>query len=133
MRNIFFEIDSECTGTVNKNDLVEFCNDRRVQYYLTALGLDVDDAERLFVLLDENRDGELGLDEFLSGCLRLKGLARSIDVFSLIHQTRQLCRRIESIDQVLHDSTGVRNNTSAWLMPPCCFELPCCRARLGRL
>merc|ERR1711935_694285 len=81
-------------------------------------GLDVDDADRLFTLLDENRDGELGLDEFLSGCLRLKGLARSIDVFGLIHQTRQLCRRVEQIDQVLHEGTGARSNGSAWLMPP---------------
>ncbi|CAK0802514.1 unnamed protein product, partial [Prorocentrum cordatum] len=118
MRNIFMEMDVDGSGTVSREEILGFVNDERVQYYLTALGLDVDDAERLFVLLDENRDGEIELDQFLSGCLRLKGSARSIDVCSLIHQSRQLCKRIEEIDVLLHDFMGIQNNGSAWLMPP---------------
>jgi hypothetical protein len=118
MRNIFMEMDADGSGTVSKDEILGFVNDERVQYYLTALGLDVDDAERLFVLLDENRVGEIELDQFLAGCLRLKGSARSIDVCSLIHQSRQLCKRLEEIDALLHDFMGVKNKGSAWLMPP---------------
>jgi len=118
MRNIFQEMDADGSGTVSKEEVLEFVNDERVQYYLTALGLDVDDADRLFLLLDENKSGEIELDHFLAGCLRLKGSARSIDVCSLIHQSRQLCKRIEEIDSLLHNFMGVRNNGSAWLMPP---------------
>jgi len=119
MRSIFLEMDADGSGTVNKDEILEFVNDDRVHYYLTALGLDVHDTERLFELLDENRDGELDVDEFLAGCLRLKGMARSIDVYSLIHQSRQVCRRLEDIDNVLHDMQGgQRQHVSTWLMPP---------------
>jgi hypothetical protein len=118
MRSIFQEMDADGSGTVNKDEITEFCNDDRVHYYLTALGLDVHDTERLFELLDENRDGELEVDEFLAGCLRLKGMARSIDVYSLIHQSRQVCRRLEEIDKVLHEHMGIRANGTSWLMPP---------------
>jgi hypothetical protein len=118
MRSIFMEMDSDHSGTVSKDEISEFCNDERVTYYLTALGLDVHDTERLFELLDENRDGELEVDEFLAGCLRLKGMARSIDVYSLIHQTRQLCKRIDEIDKVLHGKAGLRRAQTAWLMAP---------------
>mmetsp|Transcript_87508 Transcript_87508/g.237224 ORF Transcript_87508/g.237224 Transcript_87508/m.237224 type:complete len:153 (+) Transcript_87508:25-483(+) len=106
MRNIFFEMDSDSSGTVSKEEVSEFCKDGRVQYYLTALGLDVHDTEWLFELLDEGRDGELELEAFLNGCLRLKGVARSIDVFTLLHQSRQLARRVDDIDKTLHDKMG---------------------------
>ncbi|CAK0824817.1 unnamed protein product [Prorocentrum cordatum] len=104
--------------TVNKDEIAEFCNDDRVHYYLTALGLDVHDTERLFELLDENRDGELDVDEFLAGCLRLKGMARSIDVYSLIHQSRQVCRRLDDMDRALNEHMGIRTAAAPWLMPP---------------
>merc|ERR1739838_645397 len=96
------EMDADGSGTVSKEEILVFVND----------------ADRLFVLLDENRVGEIELDQFLAGCLRLKGSARSIDVCSLIHQSRQLCKRLEEIDALLHDFMGIRNKGSAWLMPP---------------
>jgi len=118
MRAIFLEMDADGSGTVNKDEIAEFCNDDRVHYYLTALGLDVHDTERLFELLDENRDGELDVDEFLAGCLRLKGMARSIDVYSLIHQSRQVCRRLDDMDRALNEHMGIRTAAAPWLMPP---------------
>jgi len=118
MREIFLEMDSDNSETVNRAEMKEFCNDDRVQFYLTALGLDVNDTQRLFELLDANRDGELELDEFLEGCLRLKGMARSIDVYSLIHQQRQLCKRLDEIDDSLHERVGTRKHKSSWLMTP---------------
>merc|ERR1712183_535826 len=52
MRAIFKEMDSDQSGTVSKTEISDFCDDDRVQYYFTALGLDVADTERLFELLD---------------------------------------------------------------------------------
>jgi len=102
----------------NRDEMKDFCNDSRVQFYLTALGLDVNDTQRLFELIDENRDGQLELDEFLEGCLRLKGMARSVDVYSLIHQQRQLCKKLDEIDDSLHEHIGIRKHKSSWLMTP---------------
>merc|ERR1719229_289265 len=35
MRSIFQEMDADGSGTVNKDEIAEFCNDDRVHYYLT--------------------------------------------------------------------------------------------------
>ncbi|CAK0789122.1 unnamed protein product, partial [Prorocentrum cordatum] len=124
MRSIFLEMDADRSGTVSREEVSDFCNHERVQHYLTALGLDVHDTERLFELLDVNHDGELDVDEFLDGCLRLKGVARSIDVCSLIHQSRLLCRRVDGIDSTLRTHLGSARHPRRTLRSPSRAERP---------
>mmetsp|Transcript_67386 Transcript_67386/g.191245 ORF Transcript_67386/g.191245 Transcript_67386/m.191245 type:complete len:138 (-) Transcript_67386:115-528(-) len=124
MRSIFLEMDADRSGTVSREEVSDFCNHERVQHYLTALGLDVHDTERLFELLDVNHDGELDVDEFLDGCLRLKGVARSIDVYSLIQQSRLLCKRVDDIDLTLKKHLGIRNHSRRTIRDPSEAERP---------
>mmetsp|Transcript_9827 Transcript_9827/g.16405 ORF Transcript_9827/g.16405 Transcript_9827/m.16405 type:complete len:111 (-) Transcript_9827:160-492(-) len=60
--------------------------------YFTALGFEPHDCVRLFTLLDTDSSGTVDIEEFLDGCLRLKGFARSIDVhfiMVLIHRMQK--------------------------------------------
>ena len=50
-----------------------------VREYFESLGLDIFDAWSFFKLLDLDAGGEVEIDEFLMGCLRLRGTARAID------------------------------------------------------
>merc|ERR1719159_2248693 len=43
----------------------------------------VEDPEQVFNLLDIDRSGELTIDEFLHGSLKMKGRGRSKDVFAV--------------------------------------------------
>merc|ERR1712125_274061 len=104
MRELFIEMDTDESGTVCLAEVKEFFKDERVQSYFHALGLDTHDAERLFSLLDEDGSGELSLDEFLDGCLRLKGPARSIDVYTLMYESRKLNNRFHNLEKVVGQS-----------------------------
>merc|ERR1711920_446496 len=86
MRDLFAEMDKDGSGTVGLAEIQAYLEDPRVQGYFQALGLDPRDTERLFKLIDDDGSGDVDVGEFLDGCLRLKGQARSIDVFSIIHQ-----------------------------------------------
>merc|ERR1719215_415629 len=44
-----------------------------------ALGIEPSDARGLFVLLDADESGEISVQEFTDGCLRLQGPAKAID------------------------------------------------------
>lgn len=90
MRALFEQMDADHSGSITLDEVQASFEDSRVQCYFQALGLDPEDLERLFMLLDDDKSGELNLDEFLSGCLRLKGQARSIDVHALIMQVKKL-------------------------------------------
>jgi len=92
MREFFIEMDQDGSGTVTLEEVKEYFDDLRVQSYFQALGIDPQDTERLFHLIDDDGSGEISVDEFLDGCLRLKGSARSIDVHALMYE----CKRLEN-------------------------------------
>jgi len=114
MRALFTEMDTDGSGTVCLSEVKDFFNDERVRSYFIALGLDTQDAERLFLLLDEDDSGEIGVDMFLNGCLRLKGGARSIDVYQLLQDYRRLNDRILDLQEAVLNAMKAPNaRTSA--------------------
>ncbi|CAJ1342904.1 unnamed protein product [Effrenium voratum] len=63
-----------------------------VRDYFESLRLDVSDAWTFFKMLDLDGGGAIALDEFLMGCLRLRGQARAIDVGKILHEQSWLIR-----------------------------------------
>jgi len=53
------------------------------------IDVDPEEARFLFQLLDINNKGLVAIEEFLSGCLRLKGEAKSIDVLTVMQEMRR--------------------------------------------
>jgi hypothetical protein len=84
MRAIFREADQDGDDALSWGDFSEYLTDKKAAVFFSSLGLDVDVAQALFVLLDMDDDGRVDIDEFVHGCIRLKGVARSIDVNMLL-------------------------------------------------
>lgn len=59
-----------------------------VRKVFKQLDLDVSEAKGLFQLLDTDRTGEIDADEFISGCCRLRGPAKALDLNLLKMQNR---------------------------------------------
>lgn len=103
LHDIFEEMDTDGSGTLSLDEIKAFLNDLRVQSYFQALGLDTHDTERLFRLIDDDASGEVAVQEFLDGCLRLKGEARSIDVHAVMYDCKELMRVVEDVHQMVWD------------------------------
>jgi len=69
---------------------VELVEEDRIKLQLSMLGLHFTDGEAFFKLLDMDGNGELGMDEFVMGCLRLKSGAILIDINVMLEDTRRL-------------------------------------------
>jgi len=67
-----------------------------VKTYLTTLELDAHETKNLFNMLDDG-DGEVTAEEFVAGAIRLKGVARSQDVVSIMHDFNKLNKKVEDI------------------------------------
>lgn len=105
---MFIEADADGSGTVSWAEFTEHMEDDRVKAYFKVLDLNVDEAQQLFDLLDSDNTGEVSIDAFVKGCVKLKGSAKSIDMQTLLIQTksmsedlRKLSRRVDSISKDL--------------------------------
>ena len=54
--------------------------------YFKAVDLSIDEAQFLFTLIDIDESDRLTPDEFVNGCLRLKGGARALDLAVLMRE-----------------------------------------------
>merc|ERR1719158_894452 len=97
MEQVFEELDTNDSGALSLGEFEKHIEDEK----LAAFDLDVSQVRTLFTLLDVDRTGEVDLDEFVSGCLRLKGGAKSLDMAILKYQVEWILHNIITWDKKL--------------------------------
>lgn len=111
VRDVFSEADKDGDGSLSWEEFEDYLQDDRVAAYLGSLGLDSSIARTLFVLLDVDDTNSVGIDEFVGGCLRLKGQARSIDVNMLLYNSeKMICKTSESMEAIGHRLDGLASH-----------------------
>ncbi|CAK0898657.1 unnamed protein product [Prorocentrum cordatum] len=92
IKDFFEAADTDKSGQLSWDEFRTHLDDNRVKAYFQTLDLDIRQAHVLFKLLDCNDNGEVGIEEFLDGCLRLKGHARSLDLNLVVYQLETLLK-----------------------------------------
>lgn len=95
MKGIFEEADTDGSGTISWQEFKEYLKNAEVKAYLSTQQLDAYDARQLFNILDLEDDQEVGIEEFIMGCMRLKGMAKSVDVVALLQESRKNNRKVK--------------------------------------
>merc|ERR1712232_1236156 len=103
MRQVFEELDTDDTGLITPEEFEKRLDDERVIAYFNALKLDVSDAQVLFRLLDYDQSNEVSIGEFLSGCYRLQGESRSLDMKIMQVQVGNLQETFAASSLLLRD------------------------------
>eukprot|EP00929_Paragymnodinium_shiwhaense_P034650 TRINITY_DN1881_c0_g2_i4.p1 TRINITY_DN1881_c0_g2~~TRINITY_DN1881_c0_g2_i4.p1 ORF type:complete len:723 (+),score=152.18 TRINITY_DN1881_c0_g2_i4:94-2262(+) len=94
-------------GGLNMEAFEEHLHAKSVREYFAMLELDTSDAWTLFRLLDVDHSGCIDVEEFVDGCLRLKGTARSIDLARLSMELKHTYLKIS--DEVMTVKGHVRD------------------------
>lgn len=97
LRAIFKGNGDECNGQITLQEFLSHLDNPHMKGVFDAINLDVDEAENLFTLLDVDRNGNLSYDEFMTGCLRLRGSAKSIDVATLMYEGRRTHLHVQAM------------------------------------
>lgn len=92
IRTLFSQFGGEDCNTITFAMFESTIQEPKVREYFESLGLDIWDAWSFFKMLDLDSGGEVEIDEFLMGCLRLRGNARAVDVGKLIHDQNWLIK-----------------------------------------
>merc|ERR1711933_639030 len=116
----FDELDEDCNGEISWHEFEKHLETEEVVGDLSALEINVSRARALFKLLDVNASGTISVDEFVMGCLRLKGGAKTLDVGTLMYETRALKqlflkegrainKNLRELEKVLYSQTRALN------------------------
>lgn len=99
LQAIFRDLDGDDSGTITIDEFEQSLHDERLKAYFASLDLNVSDAWSLFKLLDSNGSHIVGIDEFVTGCLRLIGNAKSVDIAMLSYESRWMIERFVSFSE----------------------------------
>merc|ERR1711988_345569 len=92
--------------------------------YLSSLNIEIREAKSIFNLLDLDKSGEVTIEEFIFGLMRLKGNAKAIDTHTLLYENKRMvmvwkdhaksCREFEDRAEVMFEAllaaVGVRHD-----------------------
>eukprot|EP00929_Paragymnodinium_shiwhaense_P012512 TRINITY_DN11978_c0_g3_i1.p1 TRINITY_DN11978_c0_g3~~TRINITY_DN11978_c0_g3_i1.p1 ORF type:complete len:658 (+),score=69.04 TRINITY_DN11978_c0_g3_i1:117-1976(+) len=96
-KHIFRTIDTDNSGELDINEMRHLLDTEPAQALFATLEIAADDAKELFELLDEDGTEFVELEEFMLGCLRLRGGAKALDVAKMQYQIKLLARKIDAV------------------------------------
>mmetsp|Transcript_111151 Transcript_111151/g.196835 ORF Transcript_111151/g.196835 Transcript_111151/m.196835 type:complete len:150 (-) Transcript_111151:44-493(-) len=106
MLNIFKELDPNGTGLVDWQTFNRALGREDVRAYLASMDMEPTHIHLIFDLLDEDRSGEIKLDEFVMGMVRLKGGAKSIDARIIQREIGMLPQMFKDQTKKIHESVS---------------------------
>jgi len=107
MLDLWYEFDGSTSGRITWEQFTAYFSDSSVQAYLAAHNLETSHADMLFKLLDKDRTGDIDLDEFVLGLIRLRGDAKATDVRIVLLALSRVLKNIEVVEKELE---AVRRN-----------------------
>merc|ERR1711972_704328 len=81
--HLYRKLDMDESGPLRFEDLERKFADPKMVAFMQALEIDVNDVEQFFSSLATNGTDAVDLQSFVDGCMRLKGVARNLDLACL--------------------------------------------------
>lgn len=94
VNNMFREADTSGDGFIDFQEFKRMLEHPQLQVWLHQLEIQTDDLLGLFCMLDDG-DGEISLEEFETGIMKIKGIARSFDLNKLQRQVRKMNAKLD--------------------------------------
>jgi len=95
LKTLFSSIVEDSEGGFTLETFEQHLQDDRVAAYFHSLDITTRDAWKLFRLLNRDGDKVIAMDEFIAGCLELKGPATVIDVKDLQQEFVLFTQRLD--------------------------------------
>jgi len=112
IRGVFEQSDSDNSGQVSMEEFQLLMKNHEMAAYLSAIGIDSSEAQGLFRLLDDDGSGSVSIDEFVTGFLRLKGSAKSVDMVMLLYENRKISKKL---NRIFKEARSVNNNFNSMM------------------
>jgi hypothetical protein len=96
LKGLFEELDASGDGNITLVEFEHYMGEEKMMAFLQSLEINASDAWTFFKLLDVNTSGSLTLEEFVTGCFRLKGNAKSIHVAQIMYENQWIMNQLSN-------------------------------------
>jgi len=101
LRNVFREIDEKSNKSISMEDLQEAMLAHKLSSFFESMGIATQDVMTLFQIIDSDGSGSIDVDEFVTGCMRLHGPAKSLDVAKMGFENEITKVAIKDVEETL--------------------------------
>ncbi|CAD7962108.1 unnamed protein product [Amoebophrya sp. A25] len=98
IRAAFEQMDEDGSGSLSVDELKRAMENPEVATRLKMIDFPLDDPEKVFSLIDVDGLGELAIDSFIKGCMRLSGQAQSKDILEVLIAASTLGRDLMMLE-----------------------------------
>jgi len=114
MNEVFQEMDTNQSGAVSKEELELALEDPKMNALLRCYKLEMHDAHLLFDLLDVDNSNTIDVEEFIGGCLKMKGTAQAIDIVRLQIQMNEVHGKVHGWTT---GALALEHSSNSWRAP----------------
>jgi hypothetical protein len=97
VREMFLLVDGGWSGQMTWDIFQEHLDTPAMKEYFKAVDVHVSEARGLFKLLDLDNSDSIDAEEFLAGCMRLRGPAKALDQALLMQEVKYLNRTVHQM------------------------------------
>jgi len=99
LKKLFDEIDQDHSGQITLQELESVVkNDSEgAAAVFAAMDISVETALTLCALLDADGSNNISVEEFVEGCLKLRGNAKATDIHLLIQESHTNCNKLTTL------------------------------------
>lgn len=105
MREFFDKLDTDSTGFLTWQEFSEVLRKPELRSWMATLELETYDLVNLFHMIDDG-DGAITVAEFLDGAIRLRGVAKSLDLAQVLSTTRRVDAKLEACLMAIQKLSG---------------------------
>merc|ERR1740129_1650555 len=115
------QTDVDESGTITWREFSSQLRNPHLERFLKAVDLDAQESWNLFQLIDIDGSGEVSIEDFVCGFMRVTGNAKAIDLVTFMHQWKVTTARVShEIEELTHYILEVQSSLEQLLVRGLC-------------
>merc|ERR1719433_230221 len=99
--SVYSDMDQDGDGCISKSEFEERLDDPRMIDFARSLEINLVDLEQFFDILSCWGQRPVDLDTFVDGCIKLRGAARSMDIYELLMRQHSMEKDVSNIRSLI--------------------------------
>jgi len=101
IKRFFKSADQDSSGTLTYDEFEQHLQNPMVKAYFKGLEIDPEEASIIFTILDNDRNNEILIEEFVNGTMKLKGAATKLEIMTMMYDNTRQSLKLDALCEYL--------------------------------